>query len=240
MANDVQNAVTTALEGAISYAYDHVAVNKDQVLKAAQRYHADFDDWDKYQRKAGLKLMDEIADSQITSAKVTVSGLGAAAGFGGFLTIVPDTIQFMTLTLRMVTGIAAAYGFDPHPDYLKGKVKVLVLQAYLNANLGQAPSKGIEALTLSATTRLFRNAVTRSDLLMKIILAIAKIMGLRVTRQGLLKSIPIVSSGANAGFNWYYARQIANSSKAEFRQFREELRQGKYKGDPDFEGLGAG
>jgi hypothetical protein len=239
MATDASAAVTAALEGAINYTYDHVAVSRESTLKAAQHYNLEFRDWDNYLRAAGLKLMDDIADQQIMRCKVAVSTLGAAAGFGGFATIIPDTLQFVTLTLRMVTGIAAAYGIDPQPTARHGKNKVLVLQAYLNANLGGAQQKGVQAVTLTSTTKLLRTAAARSDLLLRIIVLLARIIGLRVTKQGLMRSIPVISSGTNAGFNWYYARQIAVAAKAEFRQFREELRSGKYRGDPDYEGLGA-
>src|SRR6185503_9385422 len=102
-----------------------------------ETYHTEFNNWEKYQRDAGLKLMDDIADAQIRACKISVSALGAAAGFGGFATIVPDTLQFVALTLRMATGIAAAYGFDPQPAANHGKTKVLVLQSYLNANVGK-------------------------------------------------------------------------------------------------------
>lgn len=238
MAGDASAAVTAALEGAINYTYDHVAVSREGTLKAAQGYNLEFRDWDNYVRAAGIKLMDDIADQQIMGCKVAVSTLGAAAGFGGFLTIVPDTLQFVTLTLRMVTGIAAAYGIDPQPTARGGKNKVLVLQAYLNANLGQTQQKGVQAVTLSTTSKLLKSAAMRSDLLIRIISLLARIIGLRVTKQGILRTIPLVSSGANAGFNWYYARQIATEAKAEFRQFREELRSGKYRNDPDYEGLG--
>ena len=237
MAADRESAVAQAIETGIGLIYDRVAVDKNSVLKAGSEFHTGFDTWEEYQRKAGIKLMDQIADEHIRNCKIAVSALGAAAGFGGFATIVPDTLQFITLTLRMVTGIAAAYGFDPDPYFMKGKTKVLVMQAYLNANLGQTTQKGIEAVTLSATTRLMRNAATRSDLLVRIIIVIARLVGLRITRQGILRSIPLLSSGTNAGFNWYYARQIAESAKAEFRQFRTELRQGKYRDDPAYEGF---
>lgn len=237
MGSDLSGVVAEALETAMSVTYDRVAVSRDSVLHSAAGYHG-FKTWDDYQREAGLRLMDEIADAQIRRCKLTVTGFGAVAGLGGLATLVPDTLQFVALTLRMVTGIAAAYGFDPDPYSLKGKVKVLVLQAYLNANLGQTPVKGIEAVTLAATTRLLRNAATRADFLVRLIILIGRVLGVRITRQGLLRSIPVLSSGANAAFNWFYARQIAQAARREFRQFREDLRHGKYAHDPAFEGLG--
>jgi hypothetical protein len=238
MEKDPQGAVAQAVETGISVIYDRVAVKKDSVLKAAAQFHGDFGEWEQYQKRAGLALMDKIADAHIRNTKFAVSGLGAAAGFGGFLTIIPDTLQFITLTLRMVTGIAAAYGVDPDPYLARGRGKVLVMQAYLNANIGHSAKKGIEAVTLTTTTKLLRNAAQRSELLLKIIVILARLIGLRFTESGLLKAIPVVSSGANAGFNWFYCRKIAIAAKSEFRKFREEIRSGKHRGDPDFGWLG--
>ena len=237
MPEDRESVIAQAVSSAMDVLYDRVYVRADAVLEAAKPYELGFENWDEYQRRMPLKLMDAIADDYIKWGKIQVSGLGALAGFGGWLTMVPDTLQFVTLTLRMVTGIAAAYGFNPDPDYLHGKVKVLILQAYLNANLGNATVKGIEAVSLSTTTKLLQTVAKRSDLLIRIIILIGRIIGIRLTRKGLLASIPIASSGINAGANWYYARQIALSAKEEFRVFRDDLRRGKHRNDPAYEGL---
>jgi hypothetical protein len=239
MAHLEDNPISRAIASALDLTYDRVAMKRDGVLEAAQEFDLGFKDWDEYQRRAGAKLMNDTADRYISNCKLQVSSLGAAAGFGGYLAIIPDALQFVGFTLRMVTGIAAAYGFDPDPDYLSGKVKVLVLQAYLNGSAGNAQFRGAEKMTLSAVTKALARAATRSQFLLTIIVAIARLLGVRISKQWLLKSIPLVASGANAGFNWLLARQIGNSAKAEFRQFREDIRIGKYKDDPDYSGLGA-
>ncbi len=233
-----EGVIAEAVSSAVSAVYDRVYVRADRMLEAANAYELGMRDWDDYQQRFPLKLMDDLADEQIKWAKVQVSSLGALAGLGGLAAAIPDTLQFVTLTLRMVTGIAAAYGFNPDPQYLEGRTKVLILQAYLNANLGNTPRKGVEAVTLSATTRLLRTAAARSDLLIRLIILIGRILGFRLTRKGLLASIPLAASGANAGFNWYYARQIARAAREEFRAFRDDLRRGKHAGEAEFDGLG--
>lgn len=233
-----ESKIAEAVSAAVSTIYDKVHVRPDAMMQAANAYELGIKDWDDYQRRFPLKLMDDLADEQIKWAKIQVSSLGAVAGLGGLLASIPDTIQFVTLTLRMVTGIAAAYGFNPAPDYLEGKTKVLILQAYLNANLGNTRQKGIEAVGLGATTKLLKSVVQRSDLLIRLIILIGRIIGIRLTKRGLLAGIPLAASGVNAGFNWFYARQIARAAKEEFRGFRDDLRRGKYYDDPDYDGLG--
>ena len=238
MTDEDQNPVARAVSSALNSIYDQIAIDREASLREARELHFEVDTWEAYQRDAPFSVMDEIADRHIQRCKLTVSGLGAAAGLGGFITVIPDALQFVTCTLRMVTGIAAAYGFDPDPDAQGGRTKLLVLQAYANANMGNSARKGTEAVALSAATKLFRSAVTNArwlDLLLKLI---GRLIGIRLTRQGILRAIPVFSSGMNAGFNWYFARQIARGARAEFKQFRDELRLGKHKGDPDFEGLG--
>ena len=107
---------------------------------------------------------------------------------------------------------------------------------------GQAPlagdPKGVEAVSLSAATKLFRNAVARSRWLPMLLLLIGRILGIRLTRQGIMKTIPVLSAGVNAGFNWHLARQIARGARTELKRFRDDLRLGKHRDDPDYDGLG--
>lgn len=232
------NAVEKALTQGLSALYDRVAVRKETVLAAAKEHGLTFESWEQYQRRAPFRVMDAIADDHVRRCRLTTSGLGAAAGFGGLFAVVPDALQFVALTLRMVTGVAAAYGFDPSPQALDGRVKVIVLQAYLNANLGGAASKAKEAVTLATAAKLCETVATRATWLMRLIVLIARLLGLRLTETGIVRSIPLVSSGVNATFNWFLARKIADISRAELKQFRDDLRLGKYRGDPAYEGLG--
>lgn len=235
---DDLNPVSRAVAAALDLAYDQVVVKKERVLHDAAERGLKPASWEEYQRTASFTVMDDLADAHIRNCKISVSGLGAAAGFGGLVAAIPDALQFVTLTLRMVTGIAASYGFDPDPDAQHGRTKLLVLQAYANANLRQAAYKGGEAVALSAATRLFRTAAARSRWLPILLRLIGLLIGLRLTRGTILRAIPIVSSGINAGFNWRMASQIAASSRKEFKQFRDDLRLGKYRDDPAYEGLG--
>jgi hypothetical protein len=232
------NPVVQALSSGLGLIYDQVAVKRDKTLEHAREYDLAFDTWEDYGRRAGAKVMDGIADRHIRNCQLAVASLGAAAGFGGFITLIPDALQFATLTMRMVSGIAAAYGFDPSPDFLEGRVKVLVLQAYANALVGDTGKSGIEKVSLSAATKLARTAAMRSNALIWVIMQIARLLGLRLTQEGLLKSIPVMASGANAGFNYVLAGQIGRRTRIEFRQFRDDLRKGKYAGDSDYDGLG--
>jgi len=113
-----------------------------------------------------------------------------------------------------------------------------VLQAYANANMGHTVDKAGEAVTLSATTRLIRTVAARAKWLTGLIILIGRLIGIRLTRQGILKAIPVASSGVNAALNWRMAADIARQARTEFKQFRDDLRIGKYRDDPDYAGLG--
>lgn len=239
MSDEKQGKVSQAVANALSAAYDKVALDKNAILRSArQHYHLPLTTWQEYQHHASFDVMDEIADGYIKATKITVSGAGAVCGLGGLATAIPDVVQFMGFTLRMVTEIAAAYGFDPAPDCMEGRIKCVVLQAYLNANLGHSAIDGMEKLGVSAATKYLKNVAMRKDFLIRIIVAIGKALGLRVTRKMLLKVVPGIASVAGGGMNWFLAQKIAASAKAEFRAFREELRTGKYACDPDYNGMG--
>lgn len=240
MSEEPEGAVARAVSATVGAIYDQVAVSKDGVLRAAaaRGTDTDFATWEDYQRLAPFYLMDDLAEAHVANCRMTVTTLGAAAGFGGLITAIPDALQFVTCTLRMVTGIAAAYGFDPDPDARSGRNKVVILQAYLNANLGQSAYKSGEAITLSAVTVMVKNAAARSRFLMNLLILIGRIIGIRLTRGTILRAIPVISSGINAGVNWKLSQSIAKEAKAEFKQFRDELRLGKYRNDANYDGLG--
>jgi hypothetical protein len=229
--------VVDAVTGAISLTYDKVAVDHESILKGARHYELDLNTWEDYQRRAPSEVMEQLADSHIKRCKIVVSGLAVPLGAGGLPLLIPDLLQFIAATLRMVTGIAAAYGFDPAPEYLEGKVKSIILQAYLNGLVGKKAVTGVEKLTLGATTKFLRTVAMRSNFLIKVIVAIGKIFGVRITRQVLLKAVPGVSGAINGALSWVLVQQIAKQAKADFKQFREELRQGKYRDDPDYDGF---
>ena len=239
MSEENQSKVSQAVTGVLSATYDRVALDKNVILRSArQHYHLTLPTWEDYQHKAPLDVMDDIANGYIKATKITVSGAGAVCGLGGIAAAVPDVIQFLGFTLRMVTEIAAAYGFDPAPDCMEGRIKCVVLQAYLNANLGHSAIDGVEKIGVSAATKYLKNVAMRKDFLIKIIIAIGKAIGIRVTRKMLLKAVPGVASIAGGGMNWMLAQKIAAGAQAEFRAFREELRVGKYARNPDYNGMG--
>lgn len=240
MSEETGGAIARAVSAAVGVVYDQVAVSKESILRAAaaRGTDTDFATWEEYQRLAPFYLMDDLAEAHVANCRMTVTTLGAAAGFGGLITAVPDALQFVTCTLRMVTGIAAAYGFDPDPDARSGRNKVVILQAYLNANLGQSAYKSGEAITLSAVTTMVKTAAARSRFLMNLLILIGRIIGIRLTRGTILRAIPVISSGINASVNWNLAGSIAKAAKAEFKQFRDELRLGKYRNDANYDGLG--
>ena len=160
MSSDNQSTISQAITNALSSLYDKVALDKNVILQsAANTYHLDLLSWEDYQYHAPVIVMDEIANGYILATKIKVSGLGAVCGAGSIFTAIPDVIQFVTLTLRMVTEIAAAYGFDPAPDCMEGRIKCVVLQAYLNGILGQSVIEGVEKIGVNMATKFLKNVV---------------------------------------------------------------------------------
>ncbi len=223
------------LADAIAFTYDRVHVRREDVLRRAAERGFPGLSWQQYREQASGKLMDAIADSYIRPTNLTVTAAGAASGLAGLPGLLPDALQFLALTLRMVTGIAAAYGFDPDPDARQGAARALVLQAYVNAHFGRSAKKATESLTLAAAARGLRHATNRAGWILDLMLFLARLIGLRITRQGLIRGIPVVASGVNAGFNWYHARKIARSAREEFREFREQIWRGAGRHDPEME-----
>jgi hypothetical protein len=229
--------ITPHITSILNKTYDTVAVPKERIISAANHYDLQYDSWHSFCRDAPITVMEQMANGFIADCSLKVAGLGTALGAGGIISILPDTVQFLGFTLRMVTAIAAAYGFDPAPDNLEGRVKIIVLQAYLNGNLGHSSIEGVERLGISAVTKYLKTVPMRTNFLMKLIVGIGKIFGIRVTRNMLLKGVPMLAAGISGALNYKLAQDIGERANAEFKTFRREIREGKYSNDPDYTNL---
>jgi hypothetical protein len=139
----------------------------------------------------------------------------------------------------MVSGIAGAYGFakskgdkDTSEEGVPARVKTLAIEAYYKGLLKKEATsnlfvKGGER----AAINFVKKAAMRTNVIMKFIVKIGQILGIRVTRNMLLKSIPFIASGANGVLNWHYANTQGSVSRSKIKELREGIRRGDYSPD---------
>lgn len=158
---------------------------------------------------AGSASAAQVA-AELTRRKAIFSGsLGLAAGLlppginlaGG----VADALASVVLQLELVYEIALAYGLDLGSDDRKGEA-LLVLAAALGS--GRATGAGVQFVQKLAVERLSAAAIAQ----------LARLVGLRVAEQVVLKGIPILGACVGAGANAAVTALVGNGANAFYAQ----------------------
>ena len=135
---------------------------------------------------------------------IAVSGGAAAAPGAGVIagTMALDASVVLSLAARAVGQVALAYGYDPEAP----EEKVFALSVI---NLGTSMSTGAKYAAMADVSRLtqalFRSAsweALNSSVVAQLYKQFATRFGVRVTKQGLGKVVPVIGIALGAGFNW--------------------------------------
>jgi len=142
---------------------------------------------------------------------------GAATGFGGFITLVPDLVGLAWIQSRLVFHVAAAYGFDPRDPMRPAELLVLT-GLYPDPHTARAALDGIGAgssapLRDSPTARTtmteayIRSRAQRDEALVARLL---KMVGKRTGRRLAGRLIPFFAIAFNAVANERDTRALAD------------------------------
>jgi hypothetical protein len=128
---------------------------------------------------------------------------GAATGFGGFITFIPDLVGLAWIQSRLVFYIAAAYGFDPRDPMRPAELLVLT-GLYPDPQSARAALDGIGTTMAEAYigTRLQRDEALAARLL--------KMVGKRAGRRVAGRLIPFFAIAFNAVANERDTRALAD------------------------------
>jgi hypothetical protein len=128
---------------------------------------------------------------------------GAATGFGGFITLVPDLVGLAWIQSRLVFYIAAAYGFDPRDPMRPAELLVLT-GLYPDPQSARAALDGIGTTMAEAYvgSRMQRDEALAARLL--------KMVGKRTGRRVAGRLIPFFAIAFNAVANERDTRALAD------------------------------
>jgi hypothetical protein len=128
---------------------------------------------------------------------------GAATGFGGFITFVPDLVGLAWIQSRLVFYVAAAYGFDPRDPMRPAELLVLT-GLYPDPHSARAALDGIGTTMAEAYigSRLQRDEALAARLL--------KMVGKRTGRRIAGGLIPFFAIAFNAVANERDTRALAD------------------------------
>jgi hypothetical protein len=128
---------------------------------------------------------------------------GAAAGVGGFVTIIPDLIALNWIQSRLVFYVAAAYGYDPR-DPMRPAELLVLQRLYSDPVVARAALDGAGGRIAEAWVG---NQLKRDEALAT---RLAKAAGTRAVK----RLIPLVSVPLNAAGNERQTRALADRAIA--------------------------
>lgn len=156
----------------------------------------------------------------ITGGQVTVgSGVGAAPGAGAVAgAFAGDMAAVLGLSSRVVGLTALQYGYDP--ELPSEKLFVLAV-----VNLGTAASASAKTAAMADVSRLTQ-ALVRSktwaelsnSAMTRIYQQFVKMMGLRGTRQGLAKFLPVANVIIGSTMNWATLEGVVDAADVAYRR----------------------
>ncbi|MBW7875604.1 MAG: EcsC family protein [Candidatus Cloacimonetes bacterium] len=163
------------------------------------------------------ELCDKVADNVINWAKMQAATVGAGFGTGGLLTIVPDLCAMATIILRGISGVSIAYGF---PVFTSAEKLECVKAWGVSLGVSSIHKTLGEAFIKEGPKYVMRTPYSKS-ILMATVKAIAKQLGLKVTKRWFVKAIPFVASVLGGALNYMWADQALYTAKEYFQEKRK-------------------
>jgi hypothetical protein len=130
---------------------------------------------------------------------------GAATGFGGIVTVIPDLAAAAWIQSRMVFFIAAAYGYDPH-DPMRPAELLVIRELYPDPQTARRALDGVGTTVAEAYagSKLQREEALATRL--------ARFVGRRLTRRLAGRLIPFAAIAFNAIGNERETRALADKT----------------------------
>ena len=157
---------------------------------------------------SGAELAEMVKSRHATLARMEGAAAGVPGAFvpiaGAIVSVVPDLAALAWIQSRMVVQIAAVYGHDTTDQDMAAEL--LVLQGFYNttemariavAKAGQRVAKRLAANYLKGGTLVLVRQLFRY-------------VGIKFSRAGLLRAIPLLAIPLSAGVNELATRSLAN------------------------------
>lgn len=209
--NQVFEAIQTAIMGCMNLGQDIVKVtyDKDKAIKKVNRIDVK-DLGDLY--KVDVTELESISKSVISENKLLAFTEGLFFGMGELSMALAEIPVFFGVTFRVMQQIASIYGYDPEND----KEKLFMIKL-LSLGSALAPAGKTKALTELIALRVAIKRYTFKQMqdmggkyaIIMMARETAKNCGTRLTRNTLLKGIPILGGAFGATFNYGFICKIA-------------------------------
>lgn len=150
---------------------------------------------------------------------------GVVTGTGGLVLIPPDVVALVGMNLRAAGEYATYCAFDvSRPEE---RLFALYVLSYASS-----PKDAAKAVILSQLVRIATDVARRvpwkdldKHLFVQAIRAIAKVLGVRLTKAKLAQILPVLGGAIGGGFNAYYTNRVCDAA---FFLYRERFLAAKY------------
>lgn len=207
----VNEAIQTAIMGCMNLGQDIVKVTYDKEKAIKKLNRSDIKKIEDLY-KADVTELESISKSIIMENKLVGLAEGFAFGMGELTMALAEIPVFFGVTFRVMQQIASIYGYDPEND--KEKLFIIKLLSFGSALAPVGKAKVLSeliALKIGIKRYTFKQMQEMGGKYAVMMMAreTAKNCGTRLTRNTLLKGIPILGGAFGATFNYGFICKIA-------------------------------
>lgn len=225
----ITNAIETSIMGCMNLGQDVVSYTYDKDKAIKKLNDKDIKKLDDLY-KADVTELEKIAKGVMIENKFAGAVEGFALGMGDLTMALADIPLFFGLTFRVMQQIASIYGYDPEDE--KEQLFMIKLMSFGSA-MGPTGKAAVQAeliaLRVGIKRYTFKQMQEMGGKYALVITSreIAKNCGTRLTRNTLLKGIPIIGGAFGATFNYEFIRRMAevtnNMYKKRFLEDKLEI-----------------
>jgi len=172
-----------------------------------------------------LEHIDKVIGYLGAKYKAVCTIEGSACGFVGLPGIPADIVALVTLSQRAIGEYATYYGFDVNSQQER-------LFALNILGLASSPTDASKQIAMAQLVKIAQDVAAKKvwkDLeqygFVKIVLLIAKTLGIRLTKAKLAQTIPYTGALIGGGFNAYYMNKVCDAA---FYLYKERFLAEKY------------
>jgi hypothetical protein len=160
------------------------------------------------------KLMEKYATSAANYCVLS----GATSGVGGPITTIAfagvDISNMAAQLYRLNQKMAVLNGFDPQNVIHQEKSQMIYLKAL---GFNGAAQAAIRSQVVKAAAENATKAGVSSNVTIRLVMEVAKLLGVKLTKVQTVKLIPFVGAVLGGGVNYYFAKNAAETMIVEYK-----------------------
>ncbi len=177
-------------------------------------------------RHKDLQLSDKLANKVHNWANAIATAEGGATGVFGLPGMLADIPALITMSLRVIHKIGLCYGYECNTE----EEKKFIMGVMSAASANTVEEKSISVTTLQSisatlTKKTWKKMMEKAsqdkfgiDAAILSIRALAKRMGVNLTKRKALQAIPIVGAGVGAAMNLAFINDVAWAARRSYQE----------------------